>query len=61
MFPYYRTTNGDGYEISHREADDPSTPALLLHGFPTASHMFREQIPVDALLPAVDQRSLLGP
>jgi pimeloyl-ACP methyl ester carboxylesterase len=32
--------------IFHREAGDPQAPAvLLLHGFPTSSHMFRNLIP----------------
>jgi pimeloyl-ACP methyl ester carboxylesterase len=41
----YRTTDVDGMKIFYREAGAPSAPALLLlHGFPTASHMFRELI-----------------
>lgn len=37
----------DGQTIAYREAGDPSNPTvLLLHGFPTSSHMFRELIPV---------------
>ena len=37
----------DGHSIAYREAGDPSNPTiLLLHGFPTSSHMFRELIPV---------------
>jgi len=36
-----------GQTIAYREAGDPSKPTiLLLHGFPTSSHMFRELIPV---------------
>jgi pimeloyl-ACP methyl ester carboxylesterase len=36
----------DGLNIAYREAGDPANPAvLLLHGFPTNSHMFRELIP----------------
>jgi pimeloyl-ACP methyl ester carboxylesterase len=36
----------DGLQVFYREAGDPKNPAiLLLHGFPTASHMFRELIP----------------
>jgi pimeloyl-ACP methyl ester carboxylesterase len=36
-----------GQTIAYREAGDPSNPTiLLLHGFPTSSHMFRELIPV---------------
>lgn len=37
----------DGQTIAYREAGDPTDPTvLLLHGFPTSSHMFRELIPV---------------
>lgn len=36
----------DGMQIFYREAGDPRSPAvLLLHGFPTSSHMFRSLIP----------------
>jgi len=36
----------DGINIAYREAGDPANPTvLLLHGFPTSSHMFRELIP----------------
>jgi len=36
----------DGLNIAYREAGDPDNPTvLLLHGFPTSSHMFRELIP----------------
>lgn len=36
----------DGINIAYREAGNPSDPTvLLLHGFPTSSHMFRELIP----------------
>jgi pimeloyl-ACP methyl ester carboxylesterase len=42
----FRTVDVDGTDIFYREAGDPSRPAiLLLHGFPTASHMFRDLIP----------------
>lgn len=35
----------DGLDIFYREAGDPSKPTiLLLHGFPTSSHMFRNLI-----------------
>lgn len=37
----YRTTTVDGLRIFYREAGRPDAPAvLLLHGFPTSSHMF---------------------
>ncbi len=43
---YYRTIKIDGLEIFYREAGDPDHPTLLLlHGFPTSSHMFRDLIP----------------
>jgi pimeloyl-ACP methyl ester carboxylesterase len=36
----------DGLNIAYREAGDPANPTvLLLHGFPTSSHMFRDLIP----------------
>src|SRR6185312_1777250 len=43
----YRTVDFDGSKIFYREAGDSAAPAvLLLHGFPTSSHMFRELIPL---------------
>lgn len=42
----YRFVNVDGVKIFYREAGAPTSPALLLlHGFPTSSHMFRDLIP----------------
>ena len=42
----YRTVDVDGFEVFFREAGDRSKPTiLLLHGFPTSSHMFRDLIP----------------
>ncbi len=42
----YRTANVDGLKIFYREAGRTDAPALLLlHGFPTSSHMFRDLIP----------------
>ena len=42
----YKTVDVDGLKLFYREAGDPSTPTvLLLHGFPSASHMFRDLIP----------------
>src|SRR6516225_4923120 len=36
----------DGINLFYREAGNPGSPAiLLLHGFPTSSHMFRNLIP----------------
>ena len=42
----YRTASVDGLKVFYREAGDPKAPTvLLLHGFPTSSHMYRELIP----------------
>ena len=39
---YYRTKTIDGIKIFYREAGPANAPVvLLLHGFPTSSHMFR--------------------
>lgn len=36
----------DGFEVFYREAGPSNAPVLLLlHGFPTASHMFRDLMP----------------
>jgi len=41
----YRTVTIENVDIFYREAGDPSQPTiLLLHGFPTSSHMFRDLI-----------------
>jgi pimeloyl-ACP methyl ester carboxylesterase len=46
MTPTYRTALVDGLKVFYREAGDPKAPTvLLLHGFPTSSHMFRALIP----------------
>ncbi|HEY1165883.1 MAG TPA: alpha/beta fold hydrolase, partial [Chitinophaga sp.] len=38
----HRSIRIDGLDIFYREAGDPAKPTiLLLHGFPTSSHMFR--------------------
>jgi len=43
----YRTADVDGLTVFYREAGAPDAPTLvLLHGFPSASHMFRELIPL---------------
>jgi pimeloyl-ACP methyl ester carboxylesterase len=43
---HYRKVDVDGFNIFYREAGRSDAPVLLLlHGFPTASHMFRELIP----------------
>src|SRR6202008_4043158 len=44
---HYRAANVDGLKISYREAGRTDAPTvLLLHGFPSASHMFRDLIPL---------------
>ena len=43
----YRTVNAGPATVFYREAGDPRHPTLLLlHGFPTSSHMFRTLIPL---------------
>jgi len=43
----YRSVDVDGVKVFYREAGAADGPALLLlHGFPSASHMFRELIPL---------------
>src|SRR5580658_2586464 len=50
----YRTAGVDGRAIFYREAGAPGAPKLLLlHGFPSASHMFRDLIP--RLADAIDR------
>jgi pimeloyl-ACP methyl ester carboxylesterase len=44
---HYRTATIDGVELFYREAGPAAAPVIvLLHGFPTSSHMFRNLIPV---------------
>jgi pimeloyl-ACP methyl ester carboxylesterase len=41
------TVSADGVEVFYRSAGSPSAPViLLLHGFPSSSHMFRNLIPL---------------
>jgi pimeloyl-ACP methyl ester carboxylesterase len=41
----YKTVKIEGLDIFYREAGNPNHPTiLLLHGFPTSSHMFRDLI-----------------
>jgi pimeloyl-ACP methyl ester carboxylesterase len=43
----YRTADVDGVSVFYREAGPAGAPVLLLlHGFPSASHQFRELIPL---------------
>jgi len=44
---HYRTATVNGRKIFYREAGDSEAPTLvLLHGFPSSSHMFRDLIPL---------------
>jgi len=53
----YRTITIEDVDIFYREAGNPNNPTiLLLHGFPTSSHMFRDLIPELA-----DQYHLVAP
>lgn len=43
----FKTVDVDGTKVFYREAGEEAAPTLLLlHGFPTSSHMFRDLIPV---------------
>jgi pimeloyl-ACP methyl ester carboxylesterase len=43
---HYRKADVDGFKVFYREAGPAdATALLLLHGFPTSGHMFRELIP----------------
>jgi pimeloyl-ACP methyl ester carboxylesterase len=43
----YNTAEIQGLDIFFREAGNPANPSIvLLHGFPTSSHMFRDLIPL---------------
>jgi len=53
----YKTVKVDGLDIFYREAGNPRHPTiLLLHGFPTSSHMFR-----DLIAELSDQYHLVAP
>ena len=53
----YRQVTIDGVDIFYREAGDPDNPTvLLLHGFPTSSHMFR-----DLIVELADEYHLVAP
>ncbi|MFJ8669265.1 alpha/beta fold hydrolase [Streptomyces sp. NPDC093600] len=54
---HHRTTTVRAHEIHYREAGPADAPVLLLlHGFPTSSHMFRDLIPLLA-----DRYRLIAP
>lgn len=43
---HHRTVSVGGLDVFYREAGDAGSPVLLLlHGYPTSSHMFRHLIP----------------
>src|SRR3984885_14226352 len=43
----YRTADVGGFKVYYREAGRAGAPKLLLlHGFPSAGHMFRDLIPL---------------
>ena len=47
MTTRYRTADVDGFNVFYREAGAKGAPKLLLlHGFPSAGHMFRDLIPL---------------
>jgi pimeloyl-ACP methyl ester carboxylesterase len=53
----YRSADVDGLKVFYREAGAADAPALLLlHGFPSASHMFRDLIP-----PLADRFHVVAP
>lgn len=53
----YQTIQVNGINLFYREAGNPASPTiLLLHGFPTSSHMFRNLMPKLA-----DSHHLLAP
>ncbi|SDE94069.1 Pimeloyl-ACP methyl ester carboxylesterase [Massilia sp. PDC64] len=43
----FRTVTADGVDVFYREAGPQDAPVMLLvHGFPSSSHMFRDLIPL---------------
>src|SRR5450755_3322214 len=58
---HHRTTKVDGVNIFYRESGPANAPVvLLLQGFPTSSHMFRNLIPALADLYHVIAPDYLG-
>jgi pimeloyl-ACP methyl ester carboxylesterase len=54
---HYRTADVGGFKVFYRQAGASNAPKLLLlHGFPTAGHMFRDLIPLLA-----EQFNLVAP
>jgi len=43
---FYKTIDVDGVKVAYRESGRAGFKLLLLHGFPTSSHMFRDLIPL---------------
>jgi len=44
---HYSAANVDGFKVFYRQAGSKNSPKLLLlHGFPSAGHMFRDLIPL---------------
>jgi pimeloyl-ACP methyl ester carboxylesterase len=44
---HHQFVEADGVRVFYREAGDPSAPTLLLvHGYPSSSHQFRDLIPL---------------
>ena len=44
---HYRSADVDGFKVFYREAGPKGAPKLLLlHGFPSSGHMFRDLIPL---------------
>ncbi|MBS6435578.1 MULTISPECIES: alpha/beta fold hydrolase [Pantoea] len=44
---HYRYVDADGVRLFYREAGNPELPTLLLlHGYPSSSHQFRDLIPL---------------
>jgi pimeloyl-ACP methyl ester carboxylesterase len=47
MHTSFRTVTADGVDVFYREAGPQDAPVMLLvHGFPSSSHMFRDLIPL---------------